>query len=129
MVLTDPKGELFHRTSGFLKSLGYKVLCLDFRTMDKDCFNILSYAASTYRTEDKDKGLSQLSDCKMYLRTSRNALRKIRFGRIPVRCGSMVQERLCWMDFEIQSGECYELGGFQCKLCRHDKRSVASADA
>lgn len=62
MVLTDPKGELFHRTSGFLKSLGYKVLCLDFRTMDKDCFNILSYAASTYRTEDKDKGLSQLSD-------------------------------------------------------------------
>ena len=62
MVLTDPKGELFHRTSGFLKSLGYKVLCLDFRTMDKDCFNILSYAASTYRNEDKDKGLSLLSD-------------------------------------------------------------------
>ena len=30
--------------------------------MDKDCFNILSYAASTYRTEDKDKGLSLLSD-------------------------------------------------------------------
>ena len=62
MVLTDPKGELFQRTSGFLESLGYKVLCLDFRTMDKDCFNILSYAASTYRNEDKDKGLSLLSD-------------------------------------------------------------------
>lgn len=62
MIVTDPKGELFNRTAGFLRSLGYNVLCLDFRTMDKDCFNILHYAASVYRSGDKDRGLSLLSD-------------------------------------------------------------------
>lgn len=48
MVITDPKGELFNRMAGFLKKRGYNVLCLDFRTMDKDCFNILHYPATVY---------------------------------------------------------------------------------
>ena len=62
MVITDPKGELFNREAGFLKDLGYNVRCLDFRTMDKDCFNVLQYAASVYRSGDKERGLSLLSD-------------------------------------------------------------------
>lgn len=62
MVITDPKGELFNRTAGFLKNRGYNVSCLDFRTMDKDCFNILHYPATVYRSGDKDRGLSLLSD-------------------------------------------------------------------
>lgn len=62
MIITDPKGELFNRTAGFLKNRGYNVSCLDFRTMDKDCFNILHYPATVYRSGDKDKGLSLLSD-------------------------------------------------------------------
>lgn len=31
MVITDPKGELFERTSGYLKDNGYKVYCVNFR--------------------------------------------------------------------------------------------------
>lgn len=62
MVMTDPKGELFNRTAGFLRSQGYNVLCLDFRTMDKDCYNILRYPAVTYRSGDQEKGLAMLSD-------------------------------------------------------------------
>jgi len=62
MVITDPKGELFQRTSGYLKKRGYTVYCLDFRTMDKDCFNILQYPTSVYRSGNKDRGLSLLSD-------------------------------------------------------------------
>ena len=31
MVITDPKGELFERTSGYLKENGYKVYCVNFR--------------------------------------------------------------------------------------------------
>ena len=62
MVITDPKGELYNREAGFLKSQGYNVRCLDFRTMDKDCFNVLRYAATVYRSGDKGKGLSLLSD-------------------------------------------------------------------
>lgn len=62
MVITDPKGELYNREAVFLKSQGYNVRCLDFRAMDKDCFNVLRYAATVYRSGDKDKGLSLLSD-------------------------------------------------------------------
>lgn len=62
MVITDPKAELYNREAGFLKSQGYNVRCLDFRTMDKDCFNLLRYPATVYRSGDKDRGLSLLSD-------------------------------------------------------------------
>lgn len=62
MVITDPKGELYNLTAGMLQKSGYKVFCIDFRSMDKDCFNILKYAAQMYRYGSKDKGLSLLSD-------------------------------------------------------------------
>ena len=62
MVITDPKGELYNRLGGLLKSLGYNVRCLDFLTMAKDCFHLLRYPAPVYRSGDKDKGLSLLSD-------------------------------------------------------------------
>lgn len=62
IIITDCKGELYNRLSGFLKDQGYNIYCLDFRTMDKDAFNILSYPSYVYRNVDKDKGLSLLSD-------------------------------------------------------------------
>ena len=62
MIITDPKGELYNLTAGMLQKSGYKVFCIDFRSMDKDCFNILKYAAQVYRYGNKDKGLSLLSD-------------------------------------------------------------------
>lgn len=43
LIVTDPKGELYDRTAGLLQHRGYQVYCLNFRSMDKDCFNILSY--------------------------------------------------------------------------------------
>jgi len=62
MVVTDPKGELFERTSGFLVKQGYNVRCLDFRTLDKDGYNILEYPARVYRSGDKDRGLMMAND-------------------------------------------------------------------
>lgn len=61
-IITDPKGELFNRTSGYLQSLGYRTICLNFRTLDQDAFNIMEYPAITYRYKDKDKGAMLLSD-------------------------------------------------------------------
>lgn len=62
MIITDPKGELYNRTSGYLRTLGYKTICLNFRTLDQDAFNIMEYPAITYRYKDKDKGAMLLSN-------------------------------------------------------------------
>ena len=62
MIITDPKGELYNRTSGYLASRGYKIKCLDFRTMERDGFNILEHPKRVYRSGDKDRGLMMLSD-------------------------------------------------------------------
>ncbi len=62
MAITDPKGELYARTSGYLKKQGYNVVCLDFRLLDKDALNVLEYPAKMYRESDRDRGLSMLSD-------------------------------------------------------------------
>ncbi len=62
MVITDPKGELFEKTAGYLKSEGYNVKALDFRNMDKDCYNVLDEPRRVYRDEDKDRGMMMLND-------------------------------------------------------------------
>jgi len=62
MIITDPKGELYAKTSGYLKANGKKVYCLNFRTCDKDGYNILRYPAQVYRSGEKDRGIALLSD-------------------------------------------------------------------
>ncbi len=62
MLLTDPKGELYAKTSGEARKEGYRVICLDFRKMDKDGYNILRFAAQLYREGEKDKATALLSD-------------------------------------------------------------------
>ena len=62
MILTDPKGELYGRMAGTLREEGYTVYCLDFREMNKDCYNILHYPTSLYRSGDKEGGMTLLSD-------------------------------------------------------------------
>ncbi len=62
MVITDPKGELYDRTSGYLASQGYQVRCLDFRTLDKDGYNILEHPAKLYRAGERDKARMMISD-------------------------------------------------------------------
>ena len=62
MILTDPKGELYSRMFESLREEGYTVYCLDFRKMDKDCYNILHYPTELYRNGDKETGLRLLSD-------------------------------------------------------------------
>ena len=42
LVISDPKAELFHYTSVFLKKLGYEVICLDFKNPEKSTrYNLL----------------------------------------------------------------------------------------
>lgn len=62
MIVTDPKGELYERMSGYLIANGKKVWCLDFRTFDKDGYNILEHPARVYRSGDQDRGITLLSD-------------------------------------------------------------------
>lgn len=42
LVISDPKAELFHYTSEFLKKLGFEVICLDFKNPEKSTrYNLL----------------------------------------------------------------------------------------
>ena len=42
LVVSDPKAELFHYTSGYLKKLKYEVVCIDFKNPEKSSrYNLL----------------------------------------------------------------------------------------
>lgn len=44
MILTDPKGELYRKMSGYLKKMGYVVKCINLLEMEKsDCYNPFVY--------------------------------------------------------------------------------------
>ncbi len=58
MVLTDPKGELYQKTSGFLENMGYKIIMLDFRNLkkSKNFWNPLQPVIDA--VEEKDNSLA-----------------------------------------------------------------------
>ena len=65
-IVTDPKGELFDKTAGIVKSQGYKTVVLNFRDIGKgDCWNPLALPYKLYHSKSKnlkEKGTSMIND-------------------------------------------------------------------
>ncbi|MBP3381865.1 MAG: type IV secretory system conjugative DNA transfer family protein [Clostridia bacterium] len=62
-VVTDPKGELYAKTAGFVKSKGYKTVVLNFRDIGRgDMWNPLALPYEMYHSENKEQGISMLND-------------------------------------------------------------------
>ncbi|MCR5078731.1 MAG: type IV secretory system conjugative DNA transfer family protein [Bacilli bacterium] len=58
MVITDPKGEIYEKTSGFLEKKGYDVKVLNLRDMNhSDCWNPLEESYHLYHSGKKEEGL------------------------------------------------------------------------
>lgn len=63
MILSDPKGELFHYTSPYLRRLGYEVVALDFRNpLKSHCYNYLQSVIDAVDQEDIAKAISATWD-------------------------------------------------------------------
>lgn len=65
MLISDPKGEIFKRTSGWLKAQGYDVKVFNLREPAKsDCWNPLYEAARLYQGSllDKDEAKTLIGD-------------------------------------------------------------------
>ncbi len=62
-VVTDPKGELYSKTSGIAKANGYNIVVLNFRDIGKgDMWNPLGLPYDIYKSGNKDKAVSMLND-------------------------------------------------------------------
>lgn len=62
-VVTDPKGELYSKTSGLVKARGYKTVVLNFRDIGcGDMWNPLYIPYKMYHQMDKDTGIRMLND-------------------------------------------------------------------
>ena len=56
MVISDPKGELFQYTNEYLKSLGYDVICLDYKNPNKSTrYNLLQPVIDAVNNGDMEK--------------------------------------------------------------------------
>lgn len=63
MVICDPKGEIFRRTSGFLQECGYNVHSINLREPQKgDGWNILEIPFQYYCDGDVDKACELIND-------------------------------------------------------------------
>jgi type IV secretion system protein VirD4 len=63
MIITDPKGELYDDTSGFVSSLGYSIKVIDLREPCKsDQWNPLSHAYELYHSGKTDDAISMMND-------------------------------------------------------------------
>lgn len=63
IIVSDPKGEIFEKTSGYLSSVGYNIRVLNFRNPKlSECWNPLTVPYRFYMNGDKDKALEILMD-------------------------------------------------------------------
>ena len=78
LVISDPKGELYARTSEFVRSQDYRIIVVNFRDFNGDAYNPLHYPAKLWREDgDVDKAASVVSDF-----CSALALRQEQNGRV-----------------------------------------------
>ncbi len=62
-IVTDPKGELYAKTSGLVKAKGYKTVVLNFRDIGfGDMWNPLALPYDMYHSKDRELGISMLND-------------------------------------------------------------------
>ena len=62
-IATDPKGELYAKTSGFVRSKGYKIVVLNFRNVGTgDMWNPLYIPYQLYKDGKKEEATSLLND-------------------------------------------------------------------
>lgn len=62
-VVTDPKGELFNKTSGMAKENGYNVVVLDYRNIGQgDCWNPLEIPYDLYNNGKEENAISLIND-------------------------------------------------------------------
>ncbi len=62
-IATDPKGELYAKTSGIARANGYKTVVLNFRDIGQgDMWNPLAIPYNLYHSNRKDEAISMLND-------------------------------------------------------------------
>ena len=70
LVVSDPKGEIFDLTSGYLEKLGYEVRCINFRDMSRsNRWNPLLSAYERYEKGDVDGAVELVVDLTKMLTT------------------------------------------------------------
>lgn len=63
MIITDPKGEIYEKTSNMLREKGYNVLILNFRDpQEGNSWNPLSLPYHMYKSGNQDKAIELLDD-------------------------------------------------------------------
>ncbi len=63
VVVTDPKGELFNRTSGTAKKNGYDVVVLNYRELERsDMWNPLALPYKLFHSGDKEAAVARIND-------------------------------------------------------------------
>ncbi len=63
MIITDPKGEIYEKTSNMLRARGYQILLLNFRDpQNGNAWNPMSLPYQMYKSGDQDKAIELLDD-------------------------------------------------------------------
>ena len=63
MIITDPKGEIYEKTSEMLREKGYQILLLNFRDpQNGNAWNPLSLPYEIYKSGNQDKAIELLDD-------------------------------------------------------------------
>ena len=63
MIITDPKGEIYEKTSNMLRARGYQILLLNFRDpQNGNAWNPMSLPYQMYKSGKQDKAIELLDD-------------------------------------------------------------------
>ena len=97
-IATDPKGELYDKTSGLVDAKGYKMAVLDFRNLNQsDCWNPLLVPYDLYHSGKKEEAVSLLNDFVNSLAEPQRQNAKDRYW-IDMACSQAIAQLMFFID-------------------------------
>lgn len=97
-IATDPKGELYNKTSGLAAAKGYKTIVLNFRDLNQsDLWNPFSLPYELYHSGKTDEAISLINDLITSLAESQRKNTKDTYF-IDLACSQMLANMLFFID-------------------------------
>jgi len=120
-IATDPKGELYKRTSGFVAAKGYKTVVLDFRDLKKsDLWNPLALPYELHHTGHTEEAVSLINDLITALAEPQRISTKDTYF-IDLACAQALANMLFFIDTATpQEANIYNFANFFATTCSPD---------
>jgi type IV secretion system protein VirD4 len=121
-IVTDPKGELYHKTSGLVAAKGYQTIVLNFRNLEQsDFWNPIALPYELYHSGKTEEAIALINDLITTLAAPQKTLTRDTYF-IDLACSQALANMLFFIDTATpEEANLYSFANFFAATCTVDQ--------